>query len=116
MENPASVDEVYTLPPGYEYLANLTDEELYEYMTRDAASSNSQYGGGILEDEETEKEFVAVAVFYSFIFLLGIIGNTLVIYCIARYKRMKSITNQLLLSLACADLLLTLICVPVKVS
>ena len=58
---------------------------------------------------------IPVAVFYGLMLLLGTIGNVLVIYCVAKFKRMKSITNQLLLSLASADLLLTLFCVPIKV-
>lgn len=61
-------------------------------------------------------EFLWIAIIYSLVFLLGVIGNSLVIYCVAKYKRMKSITNQLLMSLASADLLLILICVPIKVS
>lgn len=61
-------------------------------------------------------EFIIVSIFYGLVFMLGTAGNTLVIFCIAKYKRMQSITNQLLLSLACADLLLTIVCVPIKVS
>lgn len=65
---------------------------------------------------EELKSVIPVAIIYGIIFLLGVTGNSLVIYCVAKYKRMKkSITNQLLLSLACADLLLTLVCVPIKV-
>lgn len=62
------------------------------------------------------KDFIWIAIFYGLVFLLGVIGNSLVIYCIAKYKRMKSITNQLLMSLAMADLLLILVCVPIRVS
>lgn len=68
---------------------------------------------GFTDDELLD--LIPVAVFYGLVFLLGTVGNILVIYCVAKYKRMKSITNQLLLSLACADLLLTVFCVPIKV-
>lgn len=61
------------------------------------------------------KSFIITLVFYAIVFVTGITGNCLVIYCIAKYRRMKSITNQLLMSLACADLLLILVCVPIKV-
>lgn len=53
---------------------------------------------------------------YSLTMLLGIAGNSLIIFTIFRYRRMKSTTNVFLASLASADLLLILICIPVKVS
>ena len=40
----------------------------------------------------------------------------LIIFTIARYRRLKTITNLFLASLASADLLLVIICVPVNVS
>ncbi|CAI9736619.1 1-like peptide receptor [Octopus vulgaris] len=55
-----------------------------------------------------------VGTVYLFTLLLGMVGNSLVIFCIVKHKGMRSITNIFLLSLACADLLLVLICVPVK--
>ena len=53
---------------------------------------------------------------YSLTMLLGIAGNSLIIFTIFRYRRMKSTTNVFLASLASADLLLILVCIPVKVS
>ena len=61
-------------------------------------------------------EVLPTVTIYSIIGLFGIIGNLLVIFSIARVKRMRSITNLFLLSLATADLLLVCFCVPVKVS
>lgn len=90
------------------YTDNMTLIHMY-YM------QYSSSDGSLFSPEEMRR-LIPVAIFYSLAFLLGVVGNTLVIYCIAKYKRMQSITNQLLLSLACADLLLTLVCVPIKVS
>ncbi|KAL3851827.1 hypothetical protein ACJMK2_015532 [Sinanodonta woodiana] len=59
-------------------------------------------------------EFVPVAVVYAWIGLTGTIGNILVIFAISKVQRMSSITNMFVRSLACADLLLLLICVPAK--
>ncbi|XP_062583746.1 QRFP-like peptide receptor isoform X2 [Saccostrea cucullata] len=59
-------------------------------------------------------ELVPSVTFYSLIGLLGIAGNVLVIVAILTFPRMKNITNVFLLSLASADLLLVLICVPIK--
>ena len=102
------------LEGDYQYISNasirnMTELEYYYYYIYDADMDSSE-----LTSEEL-RLMIPVSVFYGLMFLLGTIGNILVIYCIAKYKRMKSITNQLLLSLACADLLLTLFCVPIKV-
>lgn len=81
----------------------------YDYLFNNDSGSDDGYSPSQL------RKLATVAVFYGLIFLTGVVGNSLVIYCIAKYKRMQSITNQLLLSLACADLLLTLVCIPIKV-
>ena len=61
------------------------------------------------------EEFIPVAIVYGLTLLLGIIGNVLVIFSISRYRRMQSVTNIFLVSLSSADLILVIICVPVKV-
>ena len=62
------------------------------------------------------EEFIPVAIVYGLTLLLGVIGNVLVIFSISRYRRMQSVTNIFLVSLSSADLILVLICVPIKVS
>ncbi|XP_068227617.1 somatostatin receptor type 5-like isoform X2 [Palaemon carinicauda] len=59
-------------------------------------------------------ELLPPLIVYVLTLLLGIIGNSLIIYTIFRYNGMKSTTNVFLASLASADLLLILLCVPVK--
>ncbi|KFQ17378.1 Cholecystokinin receptor type A, partial [Merops nubicus] len=49
---------------------------------------------------------------YCLIFLLSILGNTLVITVLIRNKRMRTVTNTFLLSLAVSDLMLCLFCMP----
>uniref|UniRef100_A0A0D9RVU6 Cholecystokinin receptor type A n=1 Tax=Chlorocebus sabaeus TaxID=60711 RepID=A0A0D9RVU6_CHLSB len=49
---------------------------------------------------------------YSLIFLLSVLGNTLVITVLIRNKRMRTVTNVFLLSLAVSDLMLCLFCMP----
>uniref|UniRef100_A0A8D0GCM0 Cholecystokinin receptor type A n=1 Tax=Sphenodon punctatus TaxID=8508 RepID=A0A8D0GCM0_SPHPU len=49
---------------------------------------------------------------YSLIFLLSVLGNTLVIAVLIRNKRMRTVTNIFLLSLAVSDLMLCLFCMP----
>ncbi|CAH1773989.1 unnamed protein product [Owenia fusiformis] len=57
---------------------------------------------------------IPVAVVYGLTLILGIVGNSLVIFCIARYRRLQNVTNIFLTSLAIADLLLVLLCIPTK--
>ncbi|XP_003793562.1 cholecystokinin receptor type A [Otolemur garnettii] len=49
---------------------------------------------------------------YSLIFLLSVLGNSLVITVLIRNRRMRTVTNIFLLSLAVSDLMLCLFCMP----
>ncbi|XP_076548373.1 cholecystokinin receptor type A [Osmia lignaria lignaria] len=49
---------------------------------------------------------------YGTIFLLSMIGNSLVLITLARNKRMRTVTNVYLLNLAVSDLLLGVFCMP----
>ncbi|XP_045479675.1 cholecystokinin receptor-like [Harmonia axyridis] len=49
---------------------------------------------------------------YSVIFMLAVVGNTLVILTLIRNQRMRTITNLFLLNLAVSDLLLGVLCMP----
>lgn len=99
MENPGSYNSSDAYDPYdyyyYNYDYNYTYEENLNYLPLD--------------------ELIPSLTFYVLIGLLGLAGNILVIVAILAFPRMKSITNVFLLSLASADLLLVLICVPIKV-
>ncbi|KAF7221115.1 transcript variant X2 [Nothobranchius furzeri] len=43
------------------------------------------------------------AVIYAIVFIVGFMGNTLAIYVVARYTKMKTVTNMYILNLAVAD-------------
>ncbi|GJQ75124.1 hypothetical protein Trydic_g9733 [Trypoxylus dichotomus] len=49
---------------------------------------------------------------YAIIFMLAVIGNTLVILTLVQNQRMRTITNLFLLNLAVSDLLLGVLCMP----
>lgn len=71
-----------------------------------------------LNDEEDKTFLIKLIVFvliYLLTFLLGLIGNSLVIFSILTVNSLNNITNIFLISLATADLLLIIICVPMKV-
>ena len=54
----------------------------------------------------------ALIVTYSVIFLLGIAGNTLVVYVVARNSTMQTITNVFIANLAVSDIMMCLLAVP----
>ncbi len=51
---------------------------------------------------------------FTLIFLLGLSGNTMVIFAIHRCRRLHTVTSLLLGNLAAADLLLVLFLIPIK--
>ena len=55
---------------------------------------------------------IAVPLSFSFIVLLAIIGNSLVILVVACNKQMRNTTNLLIINLAFADLFFVVICAP----
>lgn len=46
---------------------------------------------------------VVSAVIFIIVFIVGLLGNTLVIYVVVRYTKMKTVTNLYILNLALAD-------------
>ncbi|KAG7272066.1 hypothetical protein CRUP_001831 [Coryphaenoides rupestris] len=55
---------------------------------------------------------IALITAYSLIILLGLLGNSLVVYMIIRYKNMRTVTNFFIANLALADLLMDTLCLP----
>ncbi|XP_047500271.1 kiSS-1 receptor-like [Penaeus chinensis] len=62
------------------------------------------------------EELAPPLVVYALTYLVGVVGNALIIFTICRYRHLKTTTNVFLASLATADLLLILICIPVKLA
>lgn len=65
-------------------------------------------------DVNVDIEFIITSVVYGLTFLVGIVGNSLIVYSVVQFRRMKSLSNVFLASLATADLILIIFCVPVK--
>ena len=105
------------LSPRTTFVNRVTSTSHY---STESPSNTTVYDEYIYDYSETETalplfEIIPVTIIYGITFIVGVIGNTLVIFSIVRYKRMRNVTNVFLTSLASADLLLVLLCVPVKV-
>ncbi|XP_013411464.1 neuropeptide CCHamide-1 receptor [Lingula anatina] len=74
-------------------------------------SSNITYDGTDYECSGCGVETV-IPVVFSFVFIVGLIGNGSLIYIVCRYKSMRNIPNILITNLAVGDFLLIIICVP----
>ncbi|XP_053212856.1 type-1 angiotensin II receptor-like isoform X2 [Panonychus citri] len=59
-------------------------------------------------------DLVPTALIYGITLITGLIGNGLIIYTVSHFRRMRTLSNVFLASLASADLLLIIVCVPVK--
>uniref|UniRef100_A0A8C8IWB8 Gastrin/cholecystokinin type B receptor n=1 Tax=Oncorhynchus tshawytscha TaxID=74940 RepID=A0A8C8IWB8_ONCTS len=60
---------------------------------------------------QKEMDLVRILL-YSLIFLLSVFGNLLIIVVLTVNKRMRTVTNSFLLSLAVSDLMLAVFCMP----
>ncbi|GCC21380.1 neuropeptide Y receptor type 2-like [Chiloscyllium punctatum] len=55
---------------------------------------------------------ITLIMAYALIILLGLVGNSLVIYMIIKYKTMRTVTNFFIANLALADLMVDTLCLP----
>ncbi|XP_043918372.1 neuropeptide Y receptor type 2 isoform X2 [Protopterus annectens] len=55
---------------------------------------------------------IVLIVAYCTIILLGVIGNSLVIYVVIKFKTLRTVTNFFIANLALADLLVNTLCLP----
>ncbi|XP_048049089.1 cholecystokinin receptor isoform X4 [Megalobrama amblycephala] len=62
-------------------------------------------------EEHREMDSLRILL-YSLIFLLSVFGNLLIIVVLVVNKRMRTVTNSFLLSLAISDLMMAVVCMP----
>lgn len=112
--------------PRYNYSAQTTSsmeieivglDDNVSYSINNSHNSSMDYYYDYYDSVNTlPVELIPVTMVYCVTFVIGVLGNTLVIFSIARYRRLQTVTNIFLTSLASADLLLVVLCVPIKVS
>lgn len=89
------------------HIANISGE--FDFDPDEYDSDEGYY------DIEWFIKFVPAIIIYTLTFIFGFFGNLLVIFAILYLKKLQSVTNLFLVSLASADLLLIIFCVPIKV-
>lgn len=62
-------------------------------------------GEDTMQQNDKMSELVSLG-FYAIIFLLGMLGNTLVIVVVVRKRHMRTITNLFIVNLAIADIMM----------
>ena len=91
------------------YTANVTDVSVSNTMTSSFNETTTTPS-----DVTTPEAHLSVTLtaFYGVIFLLGMIGNVMVISVVWRNKTMRNSTNVYLVNLSVADLSVILVCMP----
>ncbi|XP_045119829.1 QRFP-like peptide receptor isoform X2 [Portunus trituberculatus] len=127
----ASVGAAPTWPAGVTGWNDSMDHTLHDFQLDGAEVSwdNASDGGGSATNEsEYDYDYeTALDTFfwsqlapplavYAATYVVGVAGNGLIIFTICRFRRLKTTTNVFLASLASADLLLILLCIPVKLA
>ena len=90
--------------------SNLGVFEVYQFSGMNISSN-------LTNTTKTTPEFprsftITATIFFAMIFLLGILGNVLVISVVIFNKNMKTSVNMYLLNLCVADILVLTICMP----
>ncbi|XP_019967115.1 probable G-protein coupled receptor 19 [Paralichthys olivaceus] len=75
-------------------------------------SSSGRANGTHASYELTSVEVAVLGLVFAFLWLISILGNALVCLVIHRSRRTQSTTNYFVVSMACADLLMSLGCAP----
>ena len=82
-----------------DYLADFNHQDIGEAFMKDLLTIDSPFT-------------IVLLVLYSSVFVIGLIGNLLVILVIIKYRHMRSITNMFFMNLSIGDLLVVLVCMP----
>ncbi|XP_013909564.1 PREDICTED: kappa-type opioid receptor [Thamnophis sirtalis] len=97
-----------TCPPGFCPFPSRTS---HRWLADWEESDNSSKGG--YEDLQQNQTNISPAIpiiitaVYSLVFVVGLVGNSLVMFVIIRYTKMKTATNIYIFNLALADALVT---------
>ncbi|XP_017868955.1 PREDICTED: neuropeptide CCHamide-2 receptor [Drosophila arizonae] len=98
-------------------LSNSSQLDGSSVVTVATAATVAQHNASIEESSYVKvldrPETYIVTVLYTLIFIVGVLGNGTLVIIFFRHRSMRNIPNTYILSLALADLLVILVCVPV---
>lgn len=99
------------------YVENRTEETKTEQSTwfnvpGPTTSLNEVYKPDLIDSTKLVGVQTVLIIAYSSIILLGVIGNSLVIYVVIKFKTMRTVTNFFIANLAVADLMVNTLCLP----
>uniref|UniRef100_A0A8C6U6Q2 Somatostatin receptor 5 n=1 Tax=Neogobius melanostomus TaxID=47308 RepID=A0A8C6U6Q2_9GOBI len=97
------------VPEGCDFTKSVESEFAFALCASSHSQSNNTKS--LLPQMPATVYTVVSAVIFIIIFIVGLLGNTLVIYVVVRYTKMKTVTNLYILNLALADELYIL-CIP----
>ncbi len=100
-----------------------TDEDFSTAATETASYDNgivnvpdvtteADYAIGWSSDQQSLENQLSIRVIYGAISVLGIMGNSLVIFTVLRVEKMQTKTNVFIVSLACCDLITSVFLIP----
>ncbi|CAL8312985.1 unnamed protein product [Gadus morhua 'NCC'] len=100
-----------------EELWNSTEGPSWDNRSRWNSSLGREGRGGVGGQEDGEQHpFLTdawlVPLFFSLIMLVGLVGNSLVIYVISKHRQMRTATNFYIANLAATDITFLVCCVP----
>lgn len=79
-----------------------------------AGTDEPNEGGGWSSDQDSFDDAVWIRVAYGIIAVLGICGNSLVIFTIARVKSLQNLTNFFIATLAATDFITSVFLIPLN--
>ncbi|CRK96565.1 CLUMA_CG010021, isoform A [Clunio marinus] len=113
MENNSNVNESFsTTTDNVKDTMKLDRAEIIEEMLSNISSPLNVTNNLYHSQQSWITTASTIIPLYSVIFLLAVIGNSLVILTLVQNKRMRTITNLFLLNLAVSDLFLGVFCMP----
>lgn len=96
------------------WISMLNDTQAAQFRNRTRAEwppiADEQLTPWTLRHDAAETSILCVA--YAVVFLAGCIGNTAVIWLVMRTRQLRTTTNQFIVSLAAADLMVNCLCLP----
>lgn len=77
----------------------------------DPANSTNNYSVSTPYRYEVDISVLMILGYLS-VFIVGLVGNSCVVWVVVHAPRMRTVTNYLIVNLACIDIIVLLVCVP----